>query len=337
MTSSDPIQWLTQHVGFAPATFGEFFYGRIEKWAPGGIAGINCEFDPADKTHFLNRGMELDFAMTVGGGRILDFGPGDGWPALRIAPMVKEVVGVDASVQRVETCKRNAQQACVQNAEFVLVTPGQPLPFNDDSFDGVVASWSLEETPDLETTLKELLRVMRPGAKMRFEPVPLSFIKADETSMYVGDAVGGRTIVMACRANTQQQKIHCHGLYLDLPQKDFRAMFARRGSEVAYEAITDELLAELRSHIIDAGKWDTRNPDVSSWLRWLPQLGFRHVEATYGGGWAAGRYFEDVMESPEIARPSTQAEADAILRPLVTDVITRQAPGNLDTPITAVK
>ena len=33
---------------------------------------------------------------------LLDFGPGDGWPSLLLAPMADEVVGVDASRRRVD-------------------------------------------------------------------------------------------------------------------------------------------------------------------------------------------------------------------------------------------
>jgi len=331
----DPIEWITRHVGLRPATFGEFFYGRIEQWSPGRLPGINCPFDAADRAHFITRGKELDYALAVGDGRILDFGPGDGWPALRIAPMVEQVVGVEASRQRVETCRHNARQAGVDNAEFVLVEPGEAIPFADESFDGVVASWSLEETPDLAATLRELLRVMRPGAKLRFERVPLSFFtNVDGTPMYVGAATEGRTLVLIGQPDTRRHRVHYCGLLFDLPEGDFRAVFTRRGQEAVYEAMTDDVLAELHPHILDAAQWETLNPQCRAWLTWLVELGFSSVQATYGGAWIAERAFDDLAEHQ---RPTSQDEVDALLRPLVAKSITRPAPHDLDTPITAVK
>ncbi|MHC4986185.1 MAG: class I SAM-dependent methyltransferase [Planctomycetota bacterium] len=335
MARLDPIQWLTRHLEFRAATFGEFFYGRIEQWSPGRLPGINCEFEPANKAHFVTRGKELDYALSVGNGRVMDFGPGDGWPALRIAPMVEHVVGMDASVQRVATCQHNAQQADIKNAEFILVEPGEALPFDDESFDGVVASWSLEETPDLEATLRELLRVMRPGATMRFERVPLSFFtNVDGTPMYVGAAIDQRTLVLIGQPDTACQMVHYCGLLFDLPEVDFRAVFSRHGQQAVYEALTEDVLAELQSHILDAGRWQTLNPQCQAWLDWLVELGFSSAQATYGGAWAAERAFDDLREDE---RPTSQDEVDALLRPLVKKAITQTAPHDLDTPITAVK
>lgn len=333
MTKHNPIEWITQHVDVKSPAFGTFFYGRIEQWSPGRLPGINCIFDPMNKKHFATRAQELDYAIAVGGGRILDFGPGDGWPALRIAPMVEHLVGVEASAQRVEICRQNANQTGIKNAEFIFVEPGKLLPFDNESFDGVVASWSLEETPNLEVTLRELLRVLRPGAKMRFERIPLSFLTYAE-GMYVNDALGGRTIVLTGCPDTQEEKVTYCGLLIDMPKRDFRSVFERHGLEPVYKAMTDEVLWELHPHIVEAARWETCNPNCKTWLDWLPELGFRHAESTYGGGWVAERYFDRL---PERQRPTSEEAVDIMLRPLVEVAITMQAPFDLDAPITAVK
>jgi SAM-dependent methyltransferase len=335
MTKCDPTKWIEQHLDVRAASYGAFFYARIEQWSPGRLPGINCTFDPGNKTHFGLKAAELDFAITVGRGRILDFGPGDGWPALRIAPMIESVVGVEASAQRVETCRRNARHLKAGNAEFVLVEPGDPLPFDDESFDGAVASWSLEETPDLEVTLRELFRVLRPGAKLRFERVPMSFFSSMEgIGMYVGDALGSRTIVLIGDPDTREQKVRFHGLLVDLPRKDFLAILERHGSEPGHAALTDEVLSELRPSISEAGTWATRNPDCATWLKWLQELGFRYAQTTYSGGWVAERFFDRL---PESRRPTSEEDVAALLRPLVEVAVTMEAPKGLDAPITAVK
>ncbi len=43
--------------------------------------------------------------------------------------------------------------------------PGEPLPFEDASFDGVTAGSSIEQTPDAKATLAELCRVLKPGGR----------------------------------------------------------------------------------------------------------------------------------------------------------------------------
>jgi len=98
--------------------------------------------------------------------------------------------------------------------------------------------------------------------------------------------------------------------------------------------MTADVLSELRPHIIASGRWQTRNPDCSTWLGWLRELGFRHAETTYCGGWVAERYFDRL---PETRRPASEEEADAMLRPLVEVAVTMEAPRNLDAPITAIK
>ncbi|MCC6442319.1 MAG: class I SAM-dependent methyltransferase [Armatimonadetes bacterium] len=100
-------------------------------------------------------------------GRILDFGPGDGWPSLEVASFVEEVVGVDASERRVAECARNARRIGVQNASFIHVPAGNPLPFEKQTFDGSVAASSIENSPDPEAVLSEIFRVLRPGGCLR--------------------------------------------------------------------------------------------------------------------------------------------------------------------------
>ena len=335
MSNHGPIAWIMKHLDVQPTTYGAFFYGQIEQWSPRRIPGVNCDFDPMNKAHFATRATELDFALVVGNGRILDFGPGDGWPALRIAQMVESVVGIEASQQRVATCRRNASRSGIENAEFVLVEPGQSLPFDDDAFDGVVASWSLEETPDLEATVRELFRVLRPGAKMRFERIPMSFFTSlNGIGMYVGDALAGRTIVLTGHPDTRQQEVVFYSLLVNLPRSEFAAIFKRHGLEPVFDALTDEVLSELHPHIISAGTWTTRNPDCGTWFSWLLELGFQHAETTYNAGWMAERYFDSL---PKSKRPTSEDEVDAMLCPLVEAVITLEAPHHLNAPITVTK
>ncbi|MDK2930882.1 MAG: arsenite methyltransferase [Bacillota bacterium] len=64
-----------------------------------------------ERWHWIDRGQILDFLFATRGEgkRLLDFGPGDGWPSLGVARLAGEVVGVDASARRVEVCVENAR------------------------------------------------------------------------------------------------------------------------------------------------------------------------------------------------------------------------------------
>jgi hypothetical protein len=68
----------------------------------------------------------FDFLLSVGGEgkRLLDFGPGDGWPSLIFAPFAREVVGVEGSQNRRRVCEENAARMGIANAEFVYAGPG---------------------------------------------------------------------------------------------------------------------------------------------------------------------------------------------------------------------
>ena len=45
---------------------------------------------------------------------------------------------------------------------------GQALPFDDDSFDSALSTWSMCTIPDLDAALLEVRRVLRPGGSLHF-------------------------------------------------------------------------------------------------------------------------------------------------------------------------
>ena len=91
--------------------------------------------------------------------RVLEVGGGPGELAARIGDELGcEVVMVDISPRMVELARGRGVEALVGDAAG--------LPFEDGSFDCVVAAWMLFHLPDIDRGLGELARVLRPGGRL---------------------------------------------------------------------------------------------------------------------------------------------------------------------------
>jgi phosphoethanolamine N-methyltransferase len=103
-------------------------------------------------------GLELE------GRRVLDIGCGLGGPACILAGKHgAHVVGTDLEAPLIERAKRRAARLGVQDRTvFEVVTPGS-LTFEDESFDLVMSSGGVTQTPDKLGIFRECLRVLKPG------------------------------------------------------------------------------------------------------------------------------------------------------------------------------
>jgi ubiquinone/menaquinone biosynthesis C-methylase UbiE len=91
--------------------------------------------------------------------RVLDVGTAAGALAERLLDRGAEVTGVDISPEMIEV----ARARCGGRGRFLAADLSQTLPFDDDSFDGVVASLVMHYVEDWTAVLDELSRVLRPG------------------------------------------------------------------------------------------------------------------------------------------------------------------------------
>lgn len=102
---------------------------------PGYYADVTRHFDP--------------------GARLLDVGCGTGW----LAEHFRDYTGIDGSPDAV--ARAQAAGRAVQ-----LADADEPLPFPDQSFDGVVLKDLLEHVPDPVTLVLEVRRVLRDGGNV---------------------------------------------------------------------------------------------------------------------------------------------------------------------------
>lgn len=128
-------------------------------------------YDPLVWLLSLGRGgrvaaLTLDTAEVGAGDRLLDIGTGTGSVALQAADRVgptSEVVGIDAAPEMIAKATRKARgRNPAPRFEVALI---EDLPFEDASFDRVVAQLMIHHLPeDLRPTgLAEIRRVLAPG------------------------------------------------------------------------------------------------------------------------------------------------------------------------------
>ncbi len=99
-----------------------------------------------------------DFVQPRGDERALDVGTGAGALAFALAPLVRQVVGLDPVPELLEL----ARARTLPNTEFIE-GDGTALPFPDASFDLAGTHRTLHHVAQPERVVAELARVTRPG------------------------------------------------------------------------------------------------------------------------------------------------------------------------------
>ena len=102
-----------------------------------------------------------DFVEAGGDERALDVGTGAGALALALAPLVREVVGLDPVPELLELARARA----APNTDFVE-GDGAALPFPDAAFDLAGTLRTLHHVALPERVVAELARVTRPGGRV---------------------------------------------------------------------------------------------------------------------------------------------------------------------------
>ena len=116
--------------------------------------------------------------LRLEGARILDIGCGIGTYVRRFGDFSDEAYGVDIDAARVT-------EGAQDGVSGLGIALSEHLPFADESFDGVVLNEVIEHVNDDRETLREALRVTKPGGKVIIF-APNRFYPFETHGVYLG-------------------------------------------------------------------------------------------------------------------------------------------------------
>ena len=133
--------------------------------------GIADWYDNIVRTSWGNHKDELPLLLELMGDveneDICDLGCGQGAVTRRLAQAGARVVGVDISERLLEFAKQN-EEAEPLGIRYVRDDAEDLNTLPDQSFDGVVSTWSLIDIEDLAACLNSVARILRPDGWLVF-------------------------------------------------------------------------------------------------------------------------------------------------------------------------
>ena len=168
-TPMDPMDRVTRPKSSAKTT-----YDRLSRW---------YDILTWDERRIQQRGLSL-FAPQAGE-TILEIGFATGYALEMLSNSVGAagtVVGIDLSPEMARRAQMRLRDAIYRGNTQLTIGDAAALPFQDNYFDAVFSSFTLElfDTPEIPVVLSECRRVLKPGGRLAIislaliEPEPLA-------------------------------------------------------------------------------------------------------------------------------------------------------------------
>jgi ubiquinone/menaquinone biosynthesis C-methylase UbiE len=152
-----------------------FKQAAIEQWTADPCESPGATAEPGSAAYFGQvRALRDEYgpwmpqALDYGGAAgldVLDVGCGQGIDLVGFARAGARVTGIDLTPRHVELAR--AHLAATGQEGTVVNGDAESLPFPDESFDRVSSNGVLHHTPNMESALAEIRRVLRPGGHAR--------------------------------------------------------------------------------------------------------------------------------------------------------------------------
>ena len=173
--------------------------GRVARvWERVFAAGYDRFMAAAERNDL---GARRDALLAQARGRVLELGAGTGVNLDHYGPGVTELVLLEPA----EPMARRLEPRAAQRGATVVRAGAEALPFDDASFDTVVATLVLCTVPDLDRALDEIRRVLKPDGTLLF----LEHVRAEDPGLAKWQR----------RLNPIQKRVAC-GCHLDRPTPD---------------------------------------------------------------------------------------------------------------------
>jgi SAM-dependent methyltransferase len=211
----------------AYAHYGEDVYREVRVETYGEDLGQTGWTTP-EESREIPRTLALTSASEV-----LEIGCGSGRYALQIASTLNcRIVGVDVNEPGIHNANHlAAQQDLAARARFQVADCAKPLPFADSSFDAAFSNDVLCHIPGRLALLREILRVLKPGARFLFSD-----------ALIIGGVITHQEI--AARSSI--------GYYLFSPPSENERLLAQAGFHILNVVDTTAAAATISQHWRDA-------------------------------------------------------------------------------------
>jgi ubiquinone/menaquinone biosynthesis C-methylase UbiE len=188
--------------------------------------------------------------------RVLDVATGTGYTALGLAPLVREVIGVDVS----EGMLAQARAKGMANARFELGA-AEALPFPDGAFDVVVSRIAPHHFTSVPAFVGEAHRVLKPGGRLLIA----------DTTVPDDDAV---TAGWQHQVETLRDPSHVR----NYSPAEWRGLLAEKFTVEEMAVLTSQVKVELSDWLEKAGCTGTRAEEVKRLFAEAPEAARRHFQ-----------------------------------------------------------
>ncbi|MCC1492360.1 bifunctional 2-polyprenyl-6-hydroxyphenol methylase/3-demethylubiquinol 3-O-methyltransferase UbiG [Cognatishimia sp. F0-27] len=130
----------------------------------------------------------FDKQINWSGKRVLDLGCAGGFMAEALAARGAQVTGIDPAAEALEAARAHAASEGLDIRYDKGV--GEALPYEDGVFDAVVCVDVLEHVADLDQTLAEVARVLKPGGRFFYDTINRNALASFVAVTMAEDVVG---------------------------------------------------------------------------------------------------------------------------------------------------